>query len=558
MPGFLRVVFLLGSVAGAVALRGQGSSTGGDSVPDYVLKGPFPTNGIPEARATHDTLVAFYPPVLPPLERALRQPFATGDDELFDAESTLRVSEPNLSDRQRQQLAKVKQRTERQAARRHPAPAELADYLDEPFYPALAARIDTRDLSGRQRRAVEKYRDEKRALRRELEEDVERAQGLAPDARSTAFAELARRQESELAALEQRAEELRVELYRDDYRWKVQRVWQLDPNASQPNTPQEIGRVMRAMAFEQNGLSLEQRGLLREIAIEVRAGAETAEAAAQVQPYAFFSPSPARVRFAEGIPAEVAAQVASYESRKSALKKKLYDVVFAEDGTRFDLQRSSHLRKLAAEQAPEFAALEILAEKIRRDLARLPPSPAPPRGEVLSPKLAAQVRGLLDRQAAKRKDLELRVSEVRARHPELRIAATVERDALVWDVSPRAPAPVKTESTRQELEAIAHGYEQAVAAMTVERNAVRRELAEELHTTNPGRINAVLAEGARQALEEASAKAQRDYRVAVFEPGLSPAQRRLLVGGALAELELPLPNAEFLAIDRTVSTFGRR
>ncbi len=34
-----------------------------------------------------------------------------------------------------------------------------------------------------------------------------------------------------------------------------------------------------------------------------------------------------------------------------------------------------------------------------------------------------------------------------------------------------------------------------------------------------------------------------DYQIAVLQPGLSPEQRRLLFGGALERLALPLPGA---------------
>ena len=36
----------------------------------------------------------------------------------------------------------------------------------------------------------------------------------------------------------------------------------------------------------------------------------------------------------------------------------------------------------------------------------------------------------------------------------------------------------------------------------------------------------------------------RDYQTAVFQPGLSPEQRRLLFDGALQKLALPLPDGQ--------------
>ena len=62
-------------------------------------------------------------------------------------------------------------------------------------------------------------------------------------------------------------------------------------------------------------------------------------------------------------------------------------------------------------------------------------------------------------------------------------------------------------------------------------------------------LDGVIRYNARQE----NAEGYRDYRAAVFEPGLSPEQRRLLLGGALRKLELPLLGGELQPTRRPAS-----
>lgn len=66
-------------------------------------------------------------------------------------------------------------------------------------------------------------------------------------------------------------------------------------------------------------------------------------------------------------------------------------------------------------------------------------------------------------------------------------------------------------------------------------------------------VDAALASARRVAALKDSEDAYRDYRTAVFEPGMSPEQRRLLFGGVLEKLDLPLPRGELQPVRRAAS-----
>jgi hypothetical protein len=65
-----------------------------------------------------------------------------------------------------------------------------------------------------------------------------------------------------------------------------------------------------------------------------------------------------------------------------------------------------------------------------------------------------------------------------------------------------------------------------------------------LGSTKPEVVDPALAAANRLALQQESEAAFRDYRTAVFEPGLSLEQRRLLFDSAVEQLNLPLPAGE--------------
>ena len=438
------------------------------------------------------------------------------------------------------------------------APPELASYVNEPFYPALADRISHHDLSDRQQAALARYREEKRALQHELRTELSRTLALEPAARGPLLAELARLQDPKIADLENRAEAFRADLVKRDHAWSARREWHLGDSPNAPDSAQDIARVMRAAAYFQKGLGAAQRALLREIAIEVPAAAETAAEAVAAQPYVFFSPGPARVLFPENIPAAVGAKIAEYQTRKSALRKTLYDAVYREDSAKLNLLRSARLKSLADEQAPEFAALEMLAEEIRRDLAPLPPLPRTEPLVPLPPALAQRVIAHFQRQTAEQNQHDSQLEELRARYPLLRLVPLNAGGRRTYKVMGFGSKNFLAERDRaqRELDALAAASARVVVALAAEQDGLRRDLAEFLHAEEPSMVKVALNEGVRLAAEQSLAEIANDYRRAVFEPGLSPGQRRLLFDAVVENFDLPLPAGESQPTQRRTQRIG--
>ena len=70
------------------------------------------------------------------------------------------------------------------------------------------------------------------------------------------------------------------------------------------------------------------------------------------------------------------------------------------------------------------------------------------------------------------------------------------------------------------------------------------EAAKILGTRESTKLDQAIGTAVRVANARETEAAYVEYRQALFEPGLSPEQRRLLFDGAIERLELPLPRGE--------------
>jgi hypothetical protein len=100
---------------------------------------------------------------------------------------------------------------------------------------------------------------------------------------------------------------------------------------------------------------------------------------------------------------------------------------------------------------------------------------------------------------------------------------------------------------------IADDFGRRYAELVNEFEAIRRDATVALGNANAHVVDAALASARRVAALKDSEDAYRDYRTAVFEPGMSPEQRRLLFGGALEKLDLPLPRGELQPVRRAAA-----
>ena len=172
---------------------------------------------------------------------------------------------------------------------------------------------------------------------------------------------------------------------------------------------------------------------------------------------------------------------------------------------------------------------------------------------------------------------EAKVDETRGRHTLVRIESSYNHGEFTYKIGasfPRPPLPDNTstamrarieaaraaldermiavvgtarardrEAALDELSPLAQEYAGQMKENLRERDALCREIGEHFRTSDPDKIDAVLENYARAAAEQATADAMTDYRLVLFEPGLSPGRRRLLFDLAAEEFHLPLPPA---------------
>lgn len=440
------------------------------------------------------------------------------------------------------------------------APPELAMFVNETFYPALSTHLFANTLYADQRAEVGRYHAAKLALQKELRAELKRLREAEPAERRRALETFARTQTPKIVELEDWAEKLRRKLVSVDYSWSILREWSLQNREKRGFSPLEVARVMRGYAFYHRGLLLRQRLLLHEITMELLAAVEDPRKAADAQPYFFFSPEPARVLLPPDLPPTLGAQIAAYQAKKSQLKKEIYDAIVAYDGAPTGFWYNP-IRTLAKKQAPAFPELDRMAEEIRAGLAAFSPIKPPENRPVLPPILAERIAAHLRARAAAQREATVKADAVidRTYEVRVRVAYRFEDDGMKYVVIPgigRNGPLTKAEEAfygrvQSDLAAVADAYGRRLAELLNEEEEIRRDAGIALGTENRSAIDrAFSATGQAVSLAE-NVEAYRDYREAVFEPGLSPEQRRLLFDGAIENLDLPLPRGEMQITSRS-------
>jgi hypothetical protein len=125
-----------------------------------------------------------------------------------------------------------------------------------------------------------------------------------------------------------------------------------------------------------------------------------------------------------------------------------------------------------------------------------------------------------------------------------RLAAALAEFDVQEKLQPAAHLPGRrAAAVRAAVEAFHTDRAAEIAALNAEADAIRGELARQA-AVQPGTnadksTEALLREFADAFKRQQLATVYAEYRTAVLEPGLSPAQRRLLFDGAIADLKLP-------------------
>lgn len=399
---------------------------------------------------------------------------------------------------------------------RDPIWNDLIPHTNELFYAPLGTRLAEGDLPRRLRPRLEAYIAARSAALAELRAS------LGADGNPAA---LAAGKDDALATLARQADELRLELQRGgfmvaDGNWNRYRNWRLGSTDTK-RTPQELLHdefsVLRAAVFYQEGLSIEQRHLLREIVIELAdaLGERDQPAAVSFEPeqVVFFLPHGSRFHLPAGLPPELEAGFAAFAAEKAALRRELRDTLYELDQANSN-KREKQLRELAEKQAPRFAALETQAERLRVQLAALPDQTAVQTGAAaLPPELAQRIDRYLREKSA--------VQQAARQHAQPG-AAPLSRTALAeFEQQNRA----------------------RLAALATEARAIRDAVARHAATgpggAAPKTVDSLLADFSASFQRQQLRKLYQDYRTAVLRPGLSPRQRQLLFDAALAALDQP-------------------
>lgn len=430
------------------------------------------------------------------------------------------------------------------------APAELQDYVSEYFYPALGSRLTLKILGSGLRTKVEAYRARKTELQNELRGRIDDLRTADPATRERELVALATAQLGKITALEKTAEQLRNALVRGDWLqmnvdWNSSRSWVI--GSSRFTTPYDEAnarhQLIQAAAFYERGLLPEQRGLLRELAIEQREtgwrGRQSNEGAA---PPLFFSPATARLRLPKNLPPNLTKKISFYEQEKTALKEELREMVYAQDQAFFAGSRTRAYEALGDRQWPRLAALEELAEEIRRDFALLPEPIGPPSLPSLSTALTAQISSYLAEKKSIEEEILDRLNDLRRKFGAQRVFSDKGARDIRLTVSAGPQRVERLVALQIALADLNRDLHSKQTGLQRELEKVYEGLKREKPEVSAKAVEPFLDQWAATLQQRDDWSRYSDYQIAMLMPGLLPEQRRLLYDGGVQQLELPLPS----------------
>lgn len=436
-------------------------------------------------------------------------------------------------------------------------PEELADFVGESFYPALGSRLLGGSLGTALRSRLDAYRSARSALVNELADELVALSGADEAAREAALRSLAERQNPRIAALENDAEALRRDLIaggllQRHVEWGRNRDWIVGvtrfPHAVFEREAEY--QIVRAAAYYQDGLLPEQRGLLLEVAEDLRLRALAARAAPPrrtADPGAmYFSPATARLRLPANATPELVARLGRFNAERRQLQNELRDAVLAHDKEPRSV-RAAAFADLADRQWPRLAEHEKLAEEIRVDLAALPmlrlasPPYIPPSLITRIDTYRAQRQKIFD-------ELQQALDVAVSMTVRPRIFPSMDKTQQAQLAEDRAAVRNRVtatflEAARERVEELRKQYDDIQADLTL--------IASGQSDPETGRplTPDTLLRGYSVALERFETFGREEviyksYRLAMLMPGLSREQRRLLFNVARVGLAQPLPWSE--------------
>lgn len=444
--------------------------------------------------------------------------------------------------------------------RRLLVPDGMADFAGDHFYPQLSTRLMLRELSPAIEARLHAYRSQRLQQVTALLNQFIAMHDHADDAWEMQLREFARTQSSQLAALETEAERLGELLVADGLRnridWNAGRRWKIDALKGRAGGAEAEAeyQVVRAAAHYQKGLLPQQRGLLREVVIELQAAARKARGLPTSRADSdamFFSPETTRLRLPPELPADLREKIGVYNGRKAALKRELRTLVLEQEGASA-ANRLKAFEALADTQWPEVASLELLADEIRRGLA--------PRLQVVAPPAPPWIpKGLMEEIRSYNEDRDSYFGEMRHRMetagslvPDPRISASPDQRVQ----QQREYVAARNEARRQAAVAFQGEHINRFSLLEQRHKMIREMLtiiaAKQVDKKTGRALDAdTLLRQYGASMEDFNTFGREtaiytNYRVAMLQPGLSPEQRRLLLNYVIVGLAQPLPHGELL------------
>lgn len=441
------------------------------------------------------------------------------------------------------------------------APTLLADFVNEAFYPPLSTRLMTRSLTSKVEGRLEAYRLQRSTLVNELADQLLALQGADDATREAELRAFATQQNPRIAALEREADELRRALIDGgllqlSVNWSRSRDWRIGvtPFKTEQAEKEAQYQVIRAAAYYENGFTIEQRGLLLELASELRIQAQAAQPMPRPRtgdPAAmFFSPALSRLLLPKNATPELISLFGRFNRVKSELKQELRANVLEQDQAAPG-QRTAAFEALAEREWPKLVELEKLADQIRAAMAVIPPAPLR-AGPQIPAELTEQIKSyerdrrkfMDDFEQTLRVAMDIHRSKLYVRPANEKQRQELARMLAEDRFSIRAQVARRfQEESRERYEEMRRRYDliqeqlKAIAAGSLDDETGKPLTAETLLRSYHAAQERFETFGREEVI-------YRGYRLAMLMPGLSPEQRRLLFGTALVGLAQPLPAGE--------------
>jgi len=447
-----------------------------------------------------------------------------------------------------------------------PAPPELSAFVGEIFYPMLGARLASDDLPKALRARIVAYFNAKIALQGELRSQLQALKDVEEKSREKQLAALAALEAPRIGELEAAAERLRSDLRPSSVFGlpsegpgpDARSAWRVHAVRDEPTAAADIRKeaeAVRGTAFFQDGLSLAQRRLLFEAAVELEAKANPSDPRIQAEPglrLISFSPEPARVLVPAGLPPEIERKLEAFLASKDSLKAELRDGLQSSEGSGPDARRQA-MERLAEAQAPRIAALEAMAEEIRRGLATQPNPRNPPTPPAVPPELASRIAAYRSHKVELLKTLNLLLNAPppasdRDHGPPKEGGDDLGGKEQAWLRDGTSMAEVRSSSLRVSVAEFDRVQNDLVAALGREEADIRESLAAYARTANRPSdrksVNDLLKDFETARQQQETWDRFRDCQTAVMMPGLSVGQRCVLFDAGIQRLGMALPAGE--------------